>query len=81
MNNKQTLTEALSGRVEEVALYQLNIDNYRLAVAHIDSMSEIDRTELTEFKAELESRLVNELHQQKRALVMLAVIKKQVSAL
>ena len=81
MNTKQTLTEALSGRVEEVALYQLNIDNYRLAIAHIDAMSETDRVELADFKNELSARLVTELHQQKRALVMLAVIEQQVSAL
>ena len=81
MNIKQTLTEALAGRVDEVAVYQLNIDNYRLAITHIDNMSETDRTELADFRAELESRLVAELHQQKRALVMLAVIEQQVSAL
>ena len=81
MNTKQTLTEALQGRVDEVALYQLNIDNYRLAIAHIDTMSDTDRAELADFKTELSARLVAELHQQKRALVMLAVIEQQVSAL
>jgi hypothetical protein len=81
MNTKQTLTEALQGRVDEVALYQLNIDNYRLAIAHIDTMSDTDRAELADFKNELATRLVAEIHQQKRALVMLAVIEQQVSAL
>jgi hypothetical protein len=81
MNIKETLTQALTGRIDEVALYQINIDNYRLAIEHIDGMSTEDQNELAAFRHELEQRLSAELHQQKRAKVMLAVIQKQVEAL
>ena len=77
MNIKDTLAQSMTGRTDEVQLYQLNIDNYRLAIEHIDGMSADDKVELAEFRSELEQRLTAELHQQKRAKVMMAVIQKQ----
>jgi len=77
MNIQETLAQSLTGRTGEVQLYQLNIDNYRLAIEHIDGMSAEDQVELAEFRSELEQRLAAELHQQKRANVMLAVVQKQ----
>ena len=77
MNIQETLAQSLTGRTDEVQLYQLNIDNYRLAIEYIDGMSAEDQVELAEFRSELEQRLAAELHQQKRANVMLAVVQKQ----
>jgi len=77
MNIKDTLTQSLAGRTDEVQLYQLNIDNYRLAIEHIDGMDADDQAELAGFRTELEGRLAAEMHQQKRAKVMLAVVQKQ----
>lgn len=81
MNVKDTLAQALQARVDEVALYQINIDNYRLAIAHIGTLGASDQVELDGFKTELEGRLAAEIHQQKRAKVMLAVLQTQVEAL
>ena len=81
MNIKETLTQAHASRIDEVQLYQINIDNYRMAIEHIDGMDAADQEELAGFRSELAGRLVAELHQQKRAKVMLAVIEKQLEAL
>lgn len=81
MNTNETLTQSLTGREDEVQLYQINIDNYRLAVEHIAGMGADDQAELADFRSELEQRLAAELHQQKRAKVMLAVVQQQLEAL
>lgn len=81
MSRINILRDALDGRIAEVEGYQINVDNYLLAIAHIDGMAADDQAELAGFRAELDGRLAAELHQQKRAKVMLAVIEKQLEAL
>ena len=68
----EILTAALDARIREVTEYQVNIDNFRLAAARIG-----DDPELQEFKAQLEQLLASSLHEQKKAQVMLDVIKSQ----
>ncbi|MFN3261623.1 MAG: hypothetical protein ACE37J_13785 [Pikeienuella sp.] len=80
MTRADILRDALAARIAEVEGYQINIDNYALALAHIDAMAEADRAELAGFREELAQRLAAERHQQKRAAVMLAVIRQQVEA-
>lgn len=80
MNRADILRDALTARIAEVEGYQINIDNYRLAIEHIDAMDEADRAEMAGFRDELTQRLAAEMHQQKRAAVMLAVIRQQVEA-
>lgn len=78
MTRAEILRDALDARIAEVEGYQINIDNYRLAIAYIDGMGDADRAELAAFREELAARLDAEQHQQKRASVMLAVIREQV---
>ena len=80
MNRHAILQDALRARENEVLGYQINIDNFVLAVAHIDAMSDDERAEMAEFRADLAQRLAAERHQQKRAKIMLAVIRQQVEA-
>jgi len=76
MNNEyrnEILTSALDARIKEVTEYQVNIDNFRLAIERIG-----DDAELQEFKAQLEGLLASSLFEQRKAQVMLDVIKSQV---
>lgn len=76
-SKKVILESSLDGRIREVENYQINIDNYTLALEEISSMSEEDRAELAEFTKQLSTLLSSEKLEQKKAKVMLAVIKKQ----
>ena len=72
MNKKDVLKQALSARIEEVAGYQLNIDNYKLAIP----LAEQDN-DLKDFSNQLKSLLATEIVEQKKAIVMLRVIEMQ----
>jgi hypothetical protein len=68
----EILTVALDARIKEVTEYQVNIDNYTLAIKHIG-----DDPELQDFKAQIEGLLASSLLEQKKAKIMLDVIKEQ----
>jgi hypothetical protein len=72
-NKQEILTEALKAREEEVLHYQINIDNYRLAI----EKSAGDQ-ELEEFVARLKELLSSSLLEQKKAMIMLEVIREQI---
>lgn len=74
MNKKEILGHALVARDEEILGYQINIDNYTLAIAHIEESGDI---ELEEFKSRLMDLLKSEKLEQKKAKVMRDVISKQ----
>jgi hypothetical protein len=78
MNKQEILKQAFEAREQEVLGYQINIDNFALAVAYIDAMPDDERAEMVDFRADLAQRLAAERHQQKRAKIMLAVIHQQV---
>ncbi|WP_068305911.1 hypothetical protein [Pararhodobacter sp. CCB-MM2] len=67
------LTGALEAREKEVTEYQVNIDNFRLAIAEIG-----DDPELQGFKESLQGLLASSVLEQRKAQIMLTVIKKQV---
>ncbi len=69
---KEILTTSLEGRKKEVTEYQVNIDNFRLAIAKIG-----DNQELAEFKTQLEGLLKSSLLEQSKAKIMLEVIQDQ----
>lgn len=69
----QMLTDALEGRIREVTEYQVNADNFRLAIERIG-----DDKDLQEFKGQLQSLLESTLLEQRKAQVMLDVIQSQV---
>jgi hypothetical protein len=69
----EILTAALAAREKEVIEYQVNIDNFTLALQEIG-----DDPDLVDFKAQLEGLLKSSIHEQKKASIMLKVIKGQV---
>jgi len=69
----ELLTSSLDGRIREVTEYQVNIDNFRLAIEAIG-----DDPELVGFREQLEDLLQSSRLEQRKAQVMLDVIRKQV---
>ena len=64
-------------RIQEVMHYQINVDNYTLALENIAKMSADDRAELTGFADQLTGLLASERMEQKKAKVMLEVLRQQ----
>jgi len=69
---KEILTSALDGRIKEVTEYQVNIDNFTLAIERIG-----DDAEMQEFKQQLQGLLDSSIVEQRKAKLMLEVIKSQ----
>ena len=69
---KEMLSGALIARQKEVAEYQVNIDNFKLAIdlAAQDS-------DMVDFKKQLEDLLRSNIIEQKKAKIMLQVIQMQ----
>ena len=77
---EEILQMSLDGRVQEVMHYQINIDNYTIALNEIAKLSPQDQAELSEFAGQLRGLLASEKLEQKKANIMLAVIRQQVEA-
>lgn len=77
MNKTEILTAALDARIQEVMHYQINIDNYTIALNEIAKLSDEDQKELAEFAQQLKSLLASEKLEQKKAQIMLNVVKQQ----
>lgn len=75
---EEILKSSLDARVQEVMHYQINIDNYRIALDEISKLSDDERDELSVFKEQLQALLSSEKLEQKKAQIMLNVIKQQV---
>lgn len=72
---QQILSTALEARQREVTEYQVNIDNFRLAIDKIGN-----DVELAEFKTQLEGLLKSSLYEQRKAKIMLEVIQSQLES-
>ena len=70
---KEILKNALESRQKEVVEYQINIDNFRLAIEKIG-----DDSEMQLFKDQLQDLLKSNLYEQSKAKIMLEVIQQQV---
>jgi len=70
------LTEAATHREREVMHHQINIDNYRLALAEI-AKNHADDADLAEFAARLEELLSSSIREQAKERIMLTVIRQQ----
>jgi len=70
---REILIAALDARIKEVTEYQVNIDNFRLAIAKIGNDDE-----LQPFKQHLQSLLTSSILEQRKAQIMLDVIRSQV---
>jgi hypothetical protein len=72
MNKQQILSDALIQREDEILGYQINIDNYKLAI----ELASQD-PDLAEFTENLHNLLASSILEQKKAKIMYEVIKKQ----
>lgn len=68
----ELLKNAVTTRIKEVTEYQVNIDNFRLALEKIGN-----DPYLVDFKTQLENLLKANLYEQRKAQVMLEVIQSQ----
>ena len=69
---KEMLSSTLEARINEVTEYQVNIDNFRLAIDRIG-----DDPELQDFKKNLQELLASSTLEQRKAQIMLGVIQSQ----
>jgi len=76
---EEILEASLEARIQEGMGYQINIDNYTIALSEISKKSQADQAELSEFADQLRNLLASEKLEQKKAEIMLAVIQQQVS--
>lgn len=81
MKRLDILRDALTARNDAVLMYQINIDNYCLAIEHIATMSAQDQQDLAEFRQRLINLLATERLEQKKEMVMRDVIAQQVQQL
>ena len=77
---EEILASALEAREQEIIHYQINIDNYTLALDEISQLSVDERAELSAFAEQLRTLLASEKLEQKKSKVMFSVIKNQVDA-
>jgi 23S rRNA A1618 N6-methylase RlmF len=70
------LTAALEHRNAEVLHHQINIDNYRLAIAEIDEKHP-DCPHMADFRARLADLLASSEIEQRKEVIMRDVIAKQ----
>jgi hypothetical protein len=75
---EEILKASLDARIQEVMHYQINIDNYRIALEEISKMSDDDRAMLSGFADQLRTLLSSEKLEQKKAQIMQTVLKQQV---
>lgn len=69
---KELLQSALDARIREVTEYQVNIDNFRLAIDMVG-----DDQQLQCFRNQLEELLASSIVEQKKAKLMMEVIQSQ----
>jgi len=74
---EEILAASLDARIQEVMHYQINIDNYAIALEEIGNLTPDERAELSAFTSQLRDLLTSEKLEQKKAKIMLAVIQKQ----
>lgn len=75
---EEILAASLDARIQEVMHYQINIDNYAIALEEIGNLLPDERAELSTFTNQLRELLTSEKLEQKKAQIMLNVIKRQV---
>ena len=70
--HKELLLSAFDARQREVTEYQVNIDNFGMAIERIG-----DDPDMQDFKEHLKSLLSSSIVEQKKAKIMLSVIEQQ----
>ena len=74
---EEILQMSLDAREQEIMHYQINIDNYTIALNEIAKMPAQDQAELSEFSGQLRTLLASEKLEQKKSKLMLEVLKLQ----
>jgi hypothetical protein len=74
---EEVISLSLEARIQEVMHYQINIDNYTIALEQISKLPSDEQAELSEFAQQLSSLLSSEKLEQKKAKIMLNVLKQQ----
>ena len=75
MNNEyrnEIMKTSLEARINEVTEYQVNIDNFTLALDRIG-----DEADLQDFKSNIKQLLAASIVEQRKAQIMLEVIQSQ----
>jgi hypothetical protein len=67
----EILTQSVEARENDIMLYQINIDNYRTAIADIEA----NHPDLSDFADQLRDLLQSSLREQKKEQIMLAAIR------
>jgi uncharacterized protein YchJ len=80
MNKLETLQPQIAIRDEEIFGYQVNIDNFKLAIRKIEK-DYADNPAMVEFKARLEQLLQENQTEQLKAIIIRDVIAEQVAEL
>ena len=80
MNKLETLKTNLEARIDEVAEYQINIDNYTLAIAKIESEYSSNAA-IVEFGERLKELLEQHKIEQLKAIIIRDVIADQLAEL
>ena len=78
IKNRKTdiLKKSADARAKNVEDYQINIDNFRLAISEIEYNHPND-PEMTQYAEQLRSLLNSSLQEQKKEMVRLKVIRRQ----
>lgn len=79
MTREEILATSLTAREQEVMHYQINIDNYTIALDEISKMPPNERAEMATFANQLSELLASEKLEQKKAKIMLAVVQRQIT--
>ena len=79
MTKQEILTAAATHREMEVMQHQINIDNYRLAIAEIEQ-NYTGQAHMEAFAEQLRGLLISSTQEQDKEKVLLKVIQMQLSA-
>lgn len=80
MNKLKALKEQIPVRDEEIFGYQLNIDNFKLAINKIEK-NYADNLDMVQFKTKLEELLKENQTEQLKAIIIRDVLIEQVTEL
>lgn len=80
MNKIQVLKDALKGREEEIFHYQINIDNFALAIARVQK-EHAGKRGMREFCKDLRKRLQSTETEQLKAIIIRDVLVDQIAEL
>ena len=79
MTKIEKIQAAHAARAQEVEDYQINIENYTMALEEIDAKPESERAEHAQFRQQLVGLLASEKREQSKSKIMLSVLERQIA--